>query len=130
MSRTYSDAVRMIERDWARRGISSRGAGLHTLASSRTWASRPGRSSPTGTPADAFDTGLVHGPEARVVCDYCMGDGRLRLAACPDCAAEGGLGPVVSTAPTVGSASSSRSGRRARMRLRAVSASGRHWAIR
>jgi hypothetical protein len=31
MSRTYSDAVRMIERDWARAGLASRGAGLHTL---------------------------------------------------------------------------------------------------
>jgi hypothetical protein len=39
----------------------------------------------------AFDTGLVHGPEARVVCDYCSGDGEGDYGPCPDCGGEGVL---------------------------------------
>jgi hypothetical protein len=67
MSRTYSDAVRMIERDWARRGISSRGAGLHTLGQLQDLGISPRAHFPDGAPA-TFNTDLVHGPELDEPC--------------------------------------------------------------
>jgi hypothetical protein len=90
MSRTYSDAVRMIERDWARAGLASRGAGLHTLGQLWDLGVSPRVCFPDGTQA-TFNTGLVHGPEARVVCDLCSGDGEGDHGPCPDCGGEGVL---------------------------------------
>lgn len=90
MSRTYSDAVRMLHRQW------SREQGADGIVSSRRWSAHYQirmelldlgvRTSPI-----AFNTGLVHGPEARVVCDLCMGDGEGDHGPCPDCGGEGVL---------------------------------------
>jgi hypothetical protein len=88
MSRTYSDAVRMIERDWARRGISSRGAGLHTLGQLQDLGISPRAHFPDGAPA-TFNTDLVHGPELDEPC-VCAGTGDHAgqpVSCCDECAA-------------------------------------------